>query len=328
MGITSKAFIVVLAVAALSLCGLAVWLWPRLAGPGPRALCGRIGLLLGSQLAVLAVFAALSNAYFGFYTSWSDLAGSDSQHYRVDNQGAVAANVNATQLTPAPGSQATRAVNATTIATLDLTGLRSGISARLHVYVPPEYADPRLSQQDFPAIVVDATGERAAADDVQTLSSEPRPPQAVVVVVDTANGSSIPCTDQPGGAQGGLFWGQDLRSAIAAHYRVGLGAGSWGVLGTGPDASCALAFALADSSRYAAAAVVQPPRHGPFDPVWYLNTYPAPPSRILLAGLVGPAAGFLGHVRPPLQVTVTPNTDMQSTLSWLAQSLQTAAGPR
>lgn len=328
MGITSKTFIVVLAVAALSLCGLAVWLWPKAAGPGPRALSGRIGLLLGSQLAVLAVVAAAANAYFGFYTTWSDLLGNGSQRFHVNNQGAVAANVNASQLTSTSGGQAAAAVSATSITTLDLTGLRSGITARLRVYVPPQYTDPKQAQQQFPAIVVDATGEQAAAADVQTLSHEPHPLQAVVVVVDTPSGANIPCTDQPGGAQGGQFWGQDLRSAIAAHYRVALAGSSWGVLGTGPAATCALTFALADSTRYSAAAVVQPPRHSAFDPVWYLNTYPAPPSRILLSGISGSASGFLGHVRAPLQVTMTPNTDLQSSLTWLTQSLQNALGPR
>jgi len=328
MGITSKLFIVALALTALALCGLAVWLWPKAAGPGPRALSGRIGLLLGSQLAVLAVVAILSNAYFGFYASWSDLFGNGAQGYHVNNHGAVAANVNAAQLSSAAGGQATMASSTTSITTLDLTGLRSGISARLRVYVPPQYTDPKSAQQDYPAIVVDATGQQSADADVQALSHEPRPLDAVVIVVDTVNGSSIPCTDQPGGAQGGQFWGQDLRSAIVAHYRVAPARSSWGVLGTGADASCALTFALADSSRYSAAAVLGPPRHAAFDPVWYLNTYPAPPSRILLSGITGAPTAFLGHVRPPLQVTETPNTDVQGALNWLTQSLQPTPGPR
>ena len=328
MGITSKLFIVVLALAALSLCGLAVWLWPKAAGPGPRALGGRIGLLLGSQLAVLALIAALSNAYFGFYTTWSDLFGNGAQGYHVNDHGAVAANVNAAQLSSPPSGKAVTALSATSITTLDVTGLRSGITARLHVYVPPQYNDPKTAQQDYPVIVVDATGEQSATADVQALSREPHPLDALVVVVDTADGSSIPCTDQPGGALGGLFWGQDLRSAIVAHYRVALAADAWGVLGTGPDASCALTLALSDSSRYSAAAVLAPPRHSAFDPVWYLNTYPAPPSRILLSAIPGSPAAFLGHVRPPLQVTDTPNTDVQGALNWLTQSLQPGPGGR
>ncbi|HEU5332111.1 MAG TPA: hypothetical protein VFU73_05095 [Actinocrinis sp.] len=328
MGLTSKSFIVALALAALALCGLAVWLWPRAAGPGPRALSGRIALLLGSQLAVLAVVAALGNAYFGFYTSWNDLFGTGAQGYHVNNHGAVAANVNSAQLSSASAGQTTTTMSATSVTTLDLTGLRSGISARLRVYVPPQYADPAMAQQDFPIIVIDATGEQSAASDVQALGHEPHPLDAVVVVVDTADGSSIPCTDQPGGAQGGLFWSQDLRSAIAAHYRVALDPGSWGMLGTGPDATCALVSALSDSTRYSAAAVLGPPRHSAFDPVWYLNTYPAPPSRILLSEVSGTPTAFLGHVRAPLQVTETPNTDVQGALTWLTQSLQPASGPR
>lgn len=317
MGITSKTFIVLLALVALALFALAVWLWPRLATTNARAISARVALLITSQLLVLAVVAAFANAYFGFYTSWSDLFGAGSQRYHVNNQGAVAANVNASQLTSGSTSGS--------ITTTTLTGLRSGITARLRVYVPPH------PQSSYPAIVIDATGEQSAAADATALSSAPRPISALVVIVDTANGSAIPCADQPGGAQGGQFWAQDLRSAIAAHYSVGLTASDWGALAAGPDSSCALQFALADSSRYSAAAAINPTPHSAaaagttsstgFNPAWWLATYPAPPSRILLAGITGSPDSVLGHVRPPLQTTVTGNADTQSALSWLAQTL-------
>ncbi len=325
MGITSKTFIVLLALAALALFTATVWLWPRLATPTPRAISGRVGLLVTSQFLLLAVVAAFANAYFGFYTSWSDLFGAGSQRYHVNDKGAVAANVNASQLTSGTTSGS--------ITTTTLTGLRSGITARLRVYVPPH------PQPSNPAIVIDATGEQTAAADATALSNDAAHPiQALVVIVDTANGSTIPCTDQPGGAQGGQFWAQDLRSAIAARYSVGLSAASWGVLAAGPNASCALQFALADSTRYSAAAAINPapnssspspsaanPSSAAFNPSSWLATYPAPPSRILLAGVSGSPDGVLGHVRPPLQATATGNTDTQSALSWLAQTLNQGA---
>jgi hypothetical protein len=327
MGITSKTFIVLLALAALALFAVTVWLWPRLATSTSRAISGRVGLLVTSQLLLLAVVAAFVNAYFGFYTSWSDLFGAGSQRYHVNDKGAVAANVNASQLTSGSTSGS--------ITTTTLTGLRSGITARLRVYVPPH------PQPSYPAIVIDATGEQTAAADATALSSNAAHPiQALVVIVDTANGSTIPCTDQPGGAQGGQFWAQDLRSAIAARYSVGLSAASWGVLAAGPDASCALQFALADSTRYSAAAAINPtpgpspsspnpsaanPSSAAFNPSSWLATYPAPPSRILLAGVSGSPDSVLGQVRPPLQATATGNTDTQSALTWLAQTLNQGA---
>jgi hypothetical protein len=322
MGLTSNSFIVVLALAAMALCVLAVWLWPRLAGSGPRAVSGRVALLLTSQLALLAVVAVVCNAYFAFYTSWSDLLGTGSQRYHVTNQGAVAANINATQLTPASAS-ATASGSLTSIA---LTGLRSGITARLRVYVPPQ------PQPAYPAIVIDATGTQSAAADATALSHAPHPPDAVIVIVDTTTGQAIPCVDQPGGMQGGQFWGQDLRSAIAAHYPVGLAPADWGFLGAGPDAGCALQSALADSTRFSAAAAVTPltptpPPTSPFNSTWWLNTYPAPPSRILLAGVTGSPNSVLGNVRPPLQVTVTANPDEESALVWLAQTLHEGGHP-
>ncbi len=338
MGITSKLFLVALAVLALAVCGLTIRLWPRLAGSGTRPVAGRVALLLVTQLAVLLTVAALVNDLFGFYTSWSDLFGVGSQRYQLKDSGAVQPGVNAAQLqsgTPAgsasqtsakPGGRAKETVVDTT-----LVGLRSGVTAQLQVFLPPEYYTPADVHRYYPAIVVDDTSDPGVATLASELVSTSHQPPAVVVIVHGDRKHRIPCVGEQDAATADLFWGQDLRTAVADSYRVRLSPAAWGALASGSGNGCAISLALEDAGRYSAAAVVGPwkpagPPDTPADPAWWLRSYPAPPSRLLFAATGVPPQAILGPVRPPLQVTSAPGptTDFQ-TLDWLAQTLGNGA---
>ena len=87
MGLTSGWFLAVMIGAAVGWIAATVLVWPRLArrvrpwAGRPRAfrlaarLAGRAGLLVGSQVLVLAAFLVWLNSYFAFYGSWSELVG-------------------------------------------------------------------------------------------------------------------------------------------------------------------------------------------------------------------------------------------------------------
>jgi hypothetical protein len=322
MGITGKQFLLTLGFAALAACGLTVRLWPRAAGPGPRALLGRVALLLTSQLAVLLTFAALANALFGFYTSWSDLFGVASQQYRLTSGAPVPTDADAAQLRRSAAASATEG----TLVTATLVGARSGITANLSIYLPPQYSAVH-ARRYLPAVVVDAN----AAPDVQQLTTAllhaPNRHPAVIVIVDSADGRNIPCAaDAPGGPVGELFWGQDLRTAIASRFRVHLGANAWGALSSGPDADCATDLAIQDAGRYSVAAALGPwPHSAHGNPAWWLRTYPTPPVRLLFAGLGQPPDALLGPVHPPLQVTAAAAMTPYQAVDWLAEALQNGA---
>lgn len=341
MGITSKLFLVILGLLALAACGLAVWLWPRLAGRGPRPVAGRIGLLLTAQITLLIAVAVLTNDLFGFYTSWSDLFGVGSQRYQLKDSGVVQPKVNASQLqggttaTPASqtGQHSGNPPKATEVNTT-LVGLRSGITAGLQVFLPPEYYAPADGRRYYPAIVVDDTSDPGVATLASDLmSGKQRPPQAVVVIVHGDHHRHIPCVNEPDAASAEQFWGQDLRTAVADSYRVRLSPAAWGAMGSAPGngGNCAVALALEDAGRYSAAAVFgrwqhPGPPNSPADPAWWLRNYPAPPSRLLFAAAGEPPPAILGPVHPPLQVMSTPGpTDELQTLDWLAQTLQNGA---
>lgn len=342
MGLTGKLFLVVLGLIALASCGLTVWLWPRLAGSGPRPVAGRIGLLLTTQFVILLTVAALVNDLFGFYTSWSDLFGIGSQRYQLKDSGSVQQGVNASQLhggataSPTPTAHASAKPGkpvADTQVTSTLVGLRSGITARLQVFLPPQYDTAADAHHYYPAIVVDDTADPGLATLASDLMSAARQqPSAVVVIVHAEGKAAIPCVDQPGAATAGLFWGQDLRTALATSYRVRLDPAAWGALGSGPGDDCALSLALEDAGRYSAAAVVGPwtrngPPGSPADPAWWLSNYPPPPSRLLLAAAGTPPQAILGGpAHPPLQVTTAPgSTTAYDALGWLARTLQNGA---
>jgi hypothetical protein len=327
MGITSKLFLVALGVAALATGALTVWLWPRLAGPGARALAGRLGLLTAAQLSALLAVAALANAAFGFYTSWGDLFGVASQHYQLNDAQGVPTNADASQLRGGGTAGSPQGE----VLTSTLVGLRSGITADVHVFLPPQYF-AAAQHHYFPAVVVDAdTATDATGLATALLHAPDRHHPAVIVIVDGANGRDIPCGYQPG-PTGELFWGQDLRTAIAARYRVRLNAASWGALSTSSEDNCAAAMALEDAGRYSAAAVLGPWRHSgspgtAADPAWWLRTNVPPPVRLLFAGLGQSPASLLGPVRPPLQVTATADLSEYSAVDWLAQALQNGGQP-
>ena len=64
--------------AAVLLFAGTVWLWPRLARRSWRAVGGRIGLLLATQLALFVAVGLAANQAFGFYASWADLFGQET----------------------------------------------------------------------------------------------------------------------------------------------------------------------------------------------------------------------------------------------------------
>src|SRR4051794_6392084 len=78
MGLTSNVTLALAMLSALLLFAGTVWWWPRLAGRGWRAVSGRAGILLATQVAVFVSVAIAANQAFGFYSSWADLLGQEN----------------------------------------------------------------------------------------------------------------------------------------------------------------------------------------------------------------------------------------------------------
>lgn len=89
MGLTSNKVLAFAVLFAVLLFVGTVWWWPRLARRNWRAVSGRIGLLLATQVAIFASIGLGANQAFGFYASWADLFGQESgQGIVVDHDAA------------------------------------------------------------------------------------------------------------------------------------------------------------------------------------------------------------------------------------------------
>ena len=316
MGIMSKGFLLLLGLVTLALALLTLWLWPRLAGHGARPLAGRIGLLLGTQLSLAATFLFTVNAFGGFYTSWSQLLGDSSSQYHLNNAGAPGAAVHDTQqlVLGADGHG-------------QLVGVRSGVDAELSVFTPTDYMSPAAATKHFAVEVVDLTGGYAGQTlpNFQQLATTYR--LIVAVVTDSASTGPVPGVNVPEGTQGELFWSQDLRTALASHYRVAASSADWGVAGVGRSGGAAINLAVQDSTRYALAAAVGAWTGGSAQDSWpgvdkYLTGVPTPVVRLLYDASAPNIPSKIRATDGQLQVVTQTGLTLNSALDWLGASIE------
>ena len=316
MGITSKGFLIVLGLATLALAVATLWLWPRLAGRGAGPLAGRICLLLGTQLSLAATFLFLVNASGGFYTSWGQLLGNSSSKYHLNNAGAAAAsNHDGKQLVVGAAGHD------------ELTGVRSGVSAQIAIYTPAGYSSAADAAKRFAVEVVDLTGGQGnqAPPNFQQIANGYR--LIVAVVTDSASTGSVPGVNVPEGTQGELFWSQDLRTALASHYRVATSSADWAVAGVGPAGTAAINLAVQDSTRYGLAAAVGAWTSAPAADSWpgidrFLAGVPIPAARVLYDPAAPNIPSRIHATDGRLRVATQPGLTLSGALDWLGASIQ------
>ncbi|MER7676483.1 MULTISPECIES: alpha/beta hydrolase [unclassified Streptomyces] len=314
MGLTSNKVLVLAILFAVLLFVGTVWWWPRLARRGWRAVGGRIGMLLVTQLAVFVSIGLFANQAFGFYATWADLFGQESgQGVVVDHSGREGAGgplqvVDTRQVNVSGGA---RPQVGGQIQKVDIVGRTSHIATPAYVYLPPEYFQSRYRTRTFPAAVV-LTGYPGTAEALikglrypQTaheLAKDGRMQPMILVMMrpTVAPPRDTECVDIPGGPQTESFFARDLPEVVAAHYRVGKKPGSWGIIGDSTGGYCALKLAVHHPGTYAAAAGLSPYYRAPIDPTtgdlfhgnrllrnaadlrWYLRHNPAPTTSLLV----------------------------------------------
>jgi S-formylglutathione hydrolase FrmB len=313
MGLTSNKVLVVAVLCAVLLFVGTVWLWPRLARRNWRAVSGRVGLLLATQLAIFVSVGVSANQAFGFYASWADLFGQENgQAIVIDHNAAGTGGplqVVDTQRMKASGGSRPQLTGQ--IQKVDIVGRTSHIATPAYIYLPPEYFQPQYRTRTFPAVTV-LTGYPGTAEALYKKLHYPRTaqelakdgkaqPMILVMLRPTvAPPRDTECVDIPGGPQSESFFARDLPDAVSAHYRVGKTPGSWGIIGDSTGGYCALKLALHHPDVYAAGAGLSPYYKAPIDPTtgdlfhgnrtlrnsadlrWYLAHYPAPDTSLLV----------------------------------------------
>jgi S-formylglutathione hydrolase FrmB len=322
MGLTSLSFLVVVSVAAAAAMAAAVWLWPRLASRKPRHLAGRTGVLVVTQFLVVAAVLGWLNAYFTFYSSWSDLlvpprpvrtaapgnATAAPPQQIVVTKRQVARAVPPPPRTPVPGG----AARSGELLTVRITGLRTGIKAATsYVYLPPQYFQSAYSGRLFPVVLVlagypgDPWSEVARLNVPGTAEAEMdagkiQPAVFLMMRSSVAMPRDTECTDIPGGPQAATFFAQDVPLAMEQQFRVATSPSGWSVMGDSTGGYCALKLAMLHSDRFSAAVSLagyydavqdfttgdlyggSPAYRAENDLIWRLGHRPAPPVSVLL----------------------------------------------
>ncbi|MGW2961132.1 alpha/beta hydrolase [Streptomyces sp. NPDC001220] len=314
MGLTSDKTLALAILFAVLLFVGTVWLWPRLARRNWRAVSGRVGLLLATQTLLFACLGIAANQSFGFYASWADLFGRETDQgvvvdHAVGGAGRGPLHVIATShVHGAPGVQPQSAGQ---IQQVDIVGRTTHIATPAYVYLPPEYFQPQYRTRTFPVTVV-LTGypgtARSLVDKLhyprtaQQLAKDGRMRPMILVMLrpTVAPPRDTECVDVPGGPRSESFFAKDLPDAVAAHYRVGGKPGSWGIVGDSTGGYCALKLAMHHPRVYAVGAGLSPYYKAPVDPTtgdlfqgdgklrdranlwWLLGHEPAPDTSLLV----------------------------------------------
>lgn len=281
MALMGTPLVVLLACAAVSAPIATFVLWSRLRGPQAVRGAIRLLMLVGGQVTAVLLAAVLLNDYGQFYTTWSDLFGTDTTPPAVMHYGAASASAQhlgataGTRVADAsiglpsgrlqllgnmgwskPSQRSTRGEVDSAV----ITGLGSGISAPAYIYLPPQYFSPRYAHHRFPAVEVLSGYPGSALGLVDkmnypgkalTLVNKHQGVPMIYVMLRTAvtPPRDTECTNIPGGPQAETFLGGELTSAVEHGLRVQ--PGHWGVVGDSTGGYCAAKLAMADPYMYA-----------------------------------------------------------------------------
>ncbi|WP_328537436.1 alpha/beta hydrolase [Streptomyces sp. NBC_00344] len=262
MGLTSHKVLALAAALAVVFFTLTVWLWPRLARRSIRAIAGRIGLLLATQLTVFLTVGLMANNSFLFYASWADLIGREQTPGVVVDH-AAGVRVVAERQVDVPGGA--RPAVGGRIQQVVIQGRTSKIASSAYVYLPPEYFQKAYAERTFPAAVV-LTGYPGTAENLihglrfpktaydLVKAGRMRPMVLVMLRPTVAPPRDTECVNIPGGPQTETFFADDVPGAVRAAYRIGPGPRNWGSIGDSTGGYCALKLAVHHPDMYGAAA--------------------------------------------------------------------------
>jgi Putative esterase len=283
VGLTSGTLALVLGLAvAAALVGVVLG-WRRLGRPGAGRVAARAVALFAVQVGVVALVFVVANRSLVFYSSWSDLLGSDRADAAVRSAlvGRATAADTVQILGESPVTVAGVRGAAGLLAAVRIHGELSGLTVPAQLYLPPGAAPPASSAGRYPVIIAftsqPATGgspyaaqNLAAAAAAQIAAG--RLPPVILLVLSAGPPRTVRsraglgpgrsrleqtgpgCLDVPGGVQGQTFLTQDIPRLLQGRYRV-TAPGTWGLLGDRAGGYCSLELALSDSAPFAVAAV-------------------------------------------------------------------------
>ncbi|MGK4582494.1 alpha/beta hydrolase [Kitasatospora sp. HPMI-4] len=268
MGLTSHKVLALSALISILMVAGTVWVWPRLAKRSVSAVFGRLGTILGTQLAVMCTLGLVANNYFAFYSSWADLLGTGKDG-PVTIQNALGKDRPAVQQISSENVRGANTVgrDPAVVGKLEkirIPGASTGLSTDGYVYLPPQYFQADFKDKKFPAAIA-ITGFPGDAKNLITKLNYPstelqlikegktNPTILIMMRPSPAMPRDTECEDIPDSTQSETYFAKDVPQAIRDSYRVADGPGGFGVIGNSTGGYCALKLAMKHPDVFAAA---------------------------------------------------------------------------
>ncbi len=284
MGLTSGLFATLMfAAAGLGLVAVVVC-WPLARRQTVGHIAARVGMILVSQVLVIAAFLVYLNSYFGFYGSWSELFGSGNTQIvgvaKASNPNAPLLTITGAAPAPAPGAPVRSVKSRPPVATggrpkgvlgtlddadlaetgellsVNINGQHTGIAVEDDfVYLPPQYFQPAYAHARFP-VVLALTGYPGSSWSIVKRLKLPGSQETLVQAgkitpaVDVMMNASVAmprdteCTNIPSGPQVETFFGVDVPDAMERMFRVQSGPSGWAAIGYSTGGFCAVKLAM------------------------------------------------------------------------------------
>ena len=322
MPLTSLRFLALCITLAIAIPVALVFLWRRAPRRPVWGLMFLVGILFAQATAISAVAVSVNRDY-GFYPNWSSLWGTPTAPpvvvagTRLGLHAVVGTRRSILPLTSGSASDIGR------YETTTLKGAKSGVSATVMTWLPPQYNDRRYAKTRFPVVMVLGGADVRIPFVVDRLnfatiaSAEIRagrvaPFVAVFPEINVALPLETECSNYPGGVQAFTWLDQDVRNWATSTLRVTNDGRRWSVMGWSTGGYCAASLHVRDSTHFGAGASVE----GYFTPMpdsttgnlaQLLKAYPT------FAQESSPT-WLLAH-RPPTRVhllVMSSNTDPQS----------------
>ncbi len=274
MTLTGDPFLTLVLLVTIAAVVTTVWLWPRWAGPGVRAVITRTVLVLGVNALVLLTAATQLNAQFLFYAGWADLGGAfggATTSAALQRGGSASA---ATTLTPSgpaatvPPGPLPALPTGGDVLTFQVSGPLSGVTGTVVVRLPPGYRDgaqaavryPVLETfHGYPGTAMQWLGPMDLANAVDTAAAARtiRPLLIVSPQLEVPPGVDTECVDGVAGTPAIETWAtRDVPDWVARTLRVAPQRSSWATIGLSAGGWCAAMATMLHPAQYAAAIVM------------------------------------------------------------------------
>ncbi|GAA2144544.1 hypothetical protein GCM10009760_32170 [Kitasatospora kazusensis] len=166
---------------------------------------------------------------------------------------------------PATNFTKARDTTAGPILMTTLTGKKSGVSAKVWVWLPPQYNDPKYANYGFPVLTLYAGGQSNGyntwtdnqlpiqAEDADLVKQGKAHPFIMIMPVQNLisdENNAFDCSDIPGQPKMGTWMAEDIPDFVRANFRTLKGRDSWGVMGASTGGFCSAKLALQHPDLY------------------------------------------------------------------------------